>query len=42
VTLRGHTAVFHTPHHHLGKDEVAQVRKFIAGCGIDPQRDFPL
>jgi hypothetical protein len=42
VTLRGHTAVFHTPHHHLGKDEVAQIRKFIAGCGIDPQRDFPL
>jgi hypothetical protein len=42
VKLRGHTAVFHTPPHHLAKDEVVQLRKFIAACGIEPARDFPL
>jgi hypothetical protein len=42
VTLKGHTAVFHTPHHHLPKDEVAQVRRFIETCGIEPARDYPL
>jgi hypothetical protein len=42
VTLNGHTAVFHTPQHHLPKDEVAQLRKFIESCGIDPARDYPL
>ena len=42
VTLKGHTAVFHTPQHHLPKDEVAQLRKFIEACGIDPARDYPL
>ena len=42
VTLRGHTAVFHTPHHHLAKDDVAQLRKFLVTCGVDPARDYPL
>ncbi len=42
VKLRGHTAVFHTPQHHLAKDDVVQLRKFIAACGIEPARDFPL
>lgn len=42
VTLKGHTAVFHTPQHHLPKDEVVQLRKFVEACGIDPARDYPL
>lgn len=42
VTLRGHTAVFHASQHQLPKDEVAQIRKFITACGIDPARDYPL
>lgn len=42
VKLNGHTAVFHTPQHHLARDEVAQIRKFIETCGIDPARDYPL
>lgn len=42
VSLKGHTAVFHAAHHHLSKDEVVQLRKFLETCGIDPARDFPL
>ena len=42
VTLKGHTAVFHHSQHHLPKDEVVQLRKFVETCGIDPVRDFPL
>lgn len=42
VTLKGHTALFHAPHHHLPKDEVVQLRKFVEACGIDPVRDYPL
>lgn len=42
VTLKGHTALFHMPHHHLPKDEVVQLRKFVEACGIDPVRDYPL
>ncbi|MBL8699021.1 MAG: hypothetical protein JNK67_11650 [Alphaproteobacteria bacterium] len=42
VKLNGHTAVFHTPQHHLARDEVTQIRKFIESCGIDPARDYPL
>jgi hypothetical protein len=34
--------VFHAPHHHLSKDEVVQLRKFLETCGIDPARDFPV
>jgi hypothetical protein len=42
VKLNGHTAVFHMPQHHLPKDEVVQLRKFVEACGIDPLRDYPL
>ena len=36
VTLAGHTAAFVHSHHDLSKDEVAQMRRFLATCGIDP------
>jgi hypothetical protein len=36
VTLNGHTAAFTHAHHDLTTDGVAQVRKFLADCGIDP------
>ena len=42
VTLNGHTANFHVANHGIAKDEVVQIRKFLAGCGIDPERDYPL
>ena len=42
VTLKGHTAVFRHSQHHLPKDEVVQLRKFVETCGIDPVRDYPL
>jgi len=38
VTLGGHTAVFHHAHHSLPKEEVAQMRKFLASCGVDPAK----
>jgi len=42
VKLKGHTAVFHVPDHHLPKDEVVQLRHFLQNCDIDPARDYPL
>lgn len=42
VTLNGHTHGFHDTRHSLSKDEVAAIRKFLAGAGIDPERDYPL
>lgn len=42
VTLKGHTVAFGHAGHDLPKDEVAQIRKFITDCGIDPARDYPL
>jgi len=36
VTLGGHTAAFVHVHHDLGKDEVAQLRKFLRAAGVDP------
>lgn len=42
VSLKGHSANFSHPKHSLPKAEVQQVRKFIEGCGIDPQTDYPL
>ena len=36
VTLNGHTAVFSHAHHALPKEQVVQIRKFLAQCGIDP------
>ena len=42
VKLNGHVANFHVASHGLPKQEVIQVRKFFEGCGIDPERDYPL
>lgn len=36
VTLNGHTAAFTHAQHALPKEEVVQIRKFLAGAGIDP------
>jgi hypothetical protein len=40
VKLNGHSAAFSHAHHDLPKEEVAQVRKFLITCGIDPAQ-FP-
>jgi hypothetical protein len=42
VTLNGHTHGFHDRRHSLSKDEVAEMRRFLAEAGVDPARDFPL
>ena len=42
VTLNGHTHGFHDTHHSLSKEEVAGLRKFLTGAGVDPERDWPL
>ncbi len=42
VSLNGHTANFSHGHHSLPKEEVAQIRKFIETCGVDPERDYPV
>jgi hypothetical protein len=42
VSLNGHSANFSHANHSLPKEEVAQVRKFMETCGIDPERDYPL
>ncbi|NKC30702.1 hypothetical protein [Falsiroseomonas selenitidurans] len=42
VTLAGHTHGFHDTHHSLSKEEVVEMRKFLAAAGIDPARDYPL
>lgn len=36
VTLNGHSAAFINAQHSLPKDEVAQIRKFLETCGVDP------
>lgn len=36
VTLAGHTVAFVHSHHDLSKDEVANVRRFLVSCGVDP------
>ncbi len=36
VKLNGHSAAFSHAQHDLPIDEVAQVRKFLTACGIDP------
>lgn len=36
VTLNGHSVAFSHVHHDLPKEEVAQIRKFLTTCGIDP------
>jgi hypothetical protein len=40
VTLNGHSATFTHVNHSLPKDEVAQIRKFLEGAGITPEK-FP-
>lgn len=42
VALNGHKANFRHANHSLPPQEVAQVRKFIETCGIDPATDYPL
>lgn len=42
VSLNGHSANFSHASHSLSKDEVVRVRKFIADCGVDPERDYPI
>lgn len=37
VKLNGHSAAFTHPHHDLPKDEVAQIKKFLTQCGVDPE-----
>ncbi|MFV0294701.1 MAG: type II toxin-antitoxin system HicA family toxin [Hyphomicrobiaceae bacterium] len=37
VTLKGHTAAFSHAQHSLPKEEVAQIRKFLETCGVDPE-----
>jgi hypothetical protein len=34
VTLHGQKITLHRNHHSLTKDDVAQVRKFLEGCGV--------
>lgn len=40
VKLNGHAAAFSHAQHSLTKEEVAQIRKFLETCGIDPSQ-FP-
>ena len=41
VTLNGHTVALHHAHKSLPTGEVAQLRKFLETCGIDPV-DYPV
>lgn len=42
VRLSGHSAAFHAGGHSVPKEEVAQIRKFLETCGVEPGRDYPL
>ncbi|MBU8537616.1 hypothetical protein [Falsiroseomonas tokyonensis] len=42
VSLNGHSRGFHETRHSLSKQEVVEMRSFLASAGIDPERDFPL
>ncbi len=42
IVLDDHSANFPVPHHTFPKAEVMQIRKFLEGCGIDAERDYPL
>jgi hypothetical protein len=42
ITLNGHTHGFHDSHHSLSKQEVVEIRKFLEGAGVLPDRDFPV
>jgi hypothetical protein len=41
VTLNGHTVAFTHVSHDLPKNEVAQIKKFLTTCGIDPA-EYPV
>ena len=41
VTLNGHSAAFSHAQHDLPTAEVAQIRKFLTTCGIDPA-EYPV
>lgn len=42
VHLNGHSANFSHAKHSLPKEEVAQMRKFLTTCGVDPEAQYPL
>jgi hypothetical protein len=42
VSLKGHTAVFHTSDHAVRKDDVRQIRKFLIDAGVDPVTQYPI
>ncbi|RYJ03912.1 MAG: hypothetical protein EON47_02375 [Acetobacteraceae bacterium] len=42
ISLNGHTQGFPAQHHSLSKEEVGAIRRFLAGAGVDPARDWPL
>lgn len=42
VALNGHSHGFHDTRHSLAKEDVVEVRKFLAAAGVDPARDYPL
>lgn len=41
VKLNGHSAAFAHGQHSLPKEEVMQIRKFLEGCGVTPDK-YPL
>lgn len=38
VKLNGHSAAFHHANHSTPVEEVAQIRKFLTTCGVDPAK----
>jgi hypothetical protein len=41
VKLNGHSAAFSTHHHSMPPEEIAQMRKYLERCGINPEA-YPL
>ncbi len=41
VALNGHSVALTHVSHDLPKDEVAQIRKFLTNCGVDPE-EYPV
>ncbi len=41
VKLDGHSVAFTAAHHTLPKEEVAQIKKFLETCGVDPVK-YPI
>jgi len=42
VALNGRMHGFHAGRHSLSREEVGEIRAFLAAAGVDPARDFPL